>query len=222
MDSDSESPRQTRARTPEAKDERRQAILQAALDEIFEHGFAAARMEDIAERAGVSKGTVYLYFPSKTAVFEGLVDAFARPNRERLEAVLAQPVPAIDRIRQMIAIMPALIRHSDMPKLLKILVSGAQTFPELIRGYRQSVVEPILAALERVVLEAQASGELRAAPAMPLVRLILAPMVASALWQITFETDPEAGPEARVDVEAMLELHADMLERALLADPAGE
>ena len=66
-----------RARSEAAKDTRRQALLTAALDEFFERGFAAARMDDIARRAGFSKGTLYLYFDSKEALFASLIETFA-------------------------------------------------------------------------------------------------------------------------------------------------
>lgn len=215
---DAEPAKQSRARTPEAKDERRLAILGAALDEFFERGFAQARMEDIAERAGVSKGTVYLYFTSKAAVFEGLVDTYARPNRERLAAVLSQPLPAMPRIREMLTLAPQLITRSDMPKLMKIMVSDAQTFPELVRGYRITVIEPMLQALQEVVEAAQANGEFRAGPPGLIVRLVVAPVIMSALWRIVFQGDARDQP----DTEALLGQHLEMLERALLADTGGE
>ena len=73
-----------RARSEDAKDERRQLLLSAALDEFFERGFSAARIEDIAQRASLSKGTVYLYFDSKEALFLALIEDLATPNIEQI------------------------------------------------------------------------------------------------------------------------------------------
>ena len=76
-----------RARSQTDKDARRQLLLQAALDEFFERGFAAARMEDIARRVDLSKGTVYLYFKSKDDLFRALIEEHALPNLETIEMI---------------------------------------------------------------------------------------------------------------------------------------
>ena len=78
-----------RARSIEAKVDRQQALLSAALDTFFDYGFAASRMEEIASRAGVSKGALYLYFDSKEALFKALIEHHAIPNLERIEAIAA-------------------------------------------------------------------------------------------------------------------------------------
>src|SRR2546430_11962234 len=78
------------------KDDRPAEILSAALDCFAERGFAATRLDDIAARAGVSKGTLYLYFPGKEELFKALVREELLPNVERLEAAAAGPRPAPD------------------------------------------------------------------------------------------------------------------------------
>ena len=85
-----------RARTKKAKDERRLALLRAGLDEFFERGFTAARMDDISKRAGLSKGALYLYFSSKEELFKSLVEEYAVPNVERIEA-MTRAAPASPR-----------------------------------------------------------------------------------------------------------------------------
>ena len=75
-----------RARTDADKDDRRQALIAAALDEFYERGFAAARMDDIARRAKLSKGALYLYFDSKEALFQAVTESFILPHIEMVEA----------------------------------------------------------------------------------------------------------------------------------------
>jgi AcrR family transcriptional regulator len=99
-----------RARSDDAKDERRQALLLVALDEFFQKGFTAARMDDIARRAGLSKGTLYLYFESKEALFTALIETLAMPNLSHIETIstMASTIrEALDRLVAFAAIFRA-------------------------------------------------------------------------------------------------------------------
>ncbi len=78
-----------RARTPQAKEDRRQALLKAALDEFYEKGLTAARADDIAERAGLSKGTLYVYFKSKEDLFKALIENLTTPKLAMLENIVS-------------------------------------------------------------------------------------------------------------------------------------
>ena len=118
-----------RARTEQAKDERKSALLKAALDEFYERGFTAARMEDIANRADLSKGTIYLYFNSKETLFSELIQSLTQPNIHKLEAI-AQDAPSIsDAIQAIAKFAPVMIQHSDVPRLMKVLIGESNTFP---------------------------------------------------------------------------------------------
>ncbi|MEL7488453.1 MAG: TetR/AcrR family transcriptional regulator [Pseudomonadota bacterium] len=205
-----------RARTPEAKDDRRLAIMTAALDEFFEKGYAPARMDDIARRAGVSKGAVYLYFASKDALFAALIDTFAVPNVERIEAIAQSAVSARAAIDAMVAFAPVMIRQSPAPKIARVLISNAHAFPDVVTAYRKSVIERALAAIAGFLERAKARGEIDVeAPALA-ARLVVAPIVFSALWRIVFEHDESA----HFDLDALLRMHKTMLIRGLNMEPA--
>ena len=105
------------SRLPRRRKETRAAeLLEAALDVFAEKGFAAARMEDIAARAGVAKGTVYLYFPSKEAVFEALVRSVVIPNIARAERLAAEhDGPVAGLLRRLVVMVGALIRDTHLP-----------------------------------------------------------------------------------------------------------
>ena len=200
-----------RARSEEAKDQRRESLLQAALDEFFERGFAAARMADIAKRAGVSKGALYLYFDSKEAMFKALVGSFVTPNIEKIEQIAEQSPSLETALQGLAAFAPAMIRESDVPRLMKVLIGDSHMFPEIIQAYREELMESVLALLAGVLESAEASGEIRVSNPYLTARLIVAPIVLSAIWQALFG----GRPEARVDLDELFRIHAEMILRAL-------
>ncbi len=203
-----------RARTQEAKQGRRAAFAAAALDEFYEKGFAAARMEDIARRAGLSKGALYLYFDSKEALFEAVVDTFAMPNVARLEAVADQSGGAGALIDAVTGVAPAIIREGRVPKIAKVLIGDAPAFPGVATAYRKKVIDRVLAAISRVLNNAKNAGEIDIGDPVLAARLIAAPMILSAFWRIVFEHDDDA----RVDLDALFSQHGMMLKRAFKMD----
>ncbi len=207
---------QQRARTEEAKDQRRQALLAAALDEFFERGFTAARMDDIAARAGLSKGSLYLYFKSKEALFGALVDVYALPNVERVEAAASAAPDATTAIQSFTQLAPLLVRTSAVPKIMKILIADAPAFPDVVNAYRRAVIERGLKVIENILRRAGETGELNIENPQLTARLVIAPMILSAIWHVVFERNDET---ATVDLEALFALHGKMLLRALAPRP---
>lgn len=206
-----------RARSDDAKDQRRLTLLEAALEEFFQCGFKAARMDDIARRADLSKGTLYLYFDSKDDLFKSIVETFAMPNVERVEAMAASAPAGLEGIRQIAQFAPVLIRHSRIPKLMKILIGDSTAFPETVRSYRTQVLERLLAVLADALARSHAAGELNVPDPALTARLVIAPIAMSGMWHILFGDDPDAA----VDLERLFQLHVDMLQRALAPGPVG-
>ena len=204
----------SRARTDAQKEDRRSAIIRAALDEFFERGFAAARIDDIAKRAGLAKGTVYLYFASKEALFEAIIDALARPNFTALETLVNEAPSFRAALEQFAAFAPTLVTATDMPKLMKVMVGDSHSFPEIVADYRATVLDRMLGAVAGLIARGQASGELRAADPNLAARIMVAPVVVSALWQAVFGRTGDPQP----DVQALVALHVEGLWRALRAE----
>lgn len=207
-----------RAHTPEQKTERRSAILAAALEEFFESGFAAARMDRLAARAEVSKGTLYLYFASKEEVLLALHEAVAHPDMARARAMAAMAPSAAMALRAVIGMAPALLRDTPMVKLLKIMVAEAQSFPGLARHYRTEIVEPAVGLVEDILRRGIAAGEFREIDASTASRLVFAPLTYAATWNALFGS---ASGEAALDLDRLFEMHADMVLGAL-AVPVGQ
>jgi AcrR family transcriptional regulator len=192
------------------KEARPGEILDAALKVFAEKGFAGTRMEDIAARAGVTKGTIYLYFENKEAVFKTLV-------RESIGATLAgvtQNVrafqgPARDMLRMALGAMAHLLTTSDRVVLPKIIIAESGNFPELARFYRDEVIDKGLALMSGLIERGIAQGEFRSLPVQHAVRLCIAPVLLGAIWRTTFACfDPEP-----YDYQGLVDTHLDVLFR---------
>lgn len=194
------------------KQARPNEILDAALKVFAEKGFAGARMEDIAKRAGVTKGTIYLYFENKEGVFKTLV-------RDSIGATLAGVTAnardfqgsARELLRFALNAMAHLLTASDRVVLPKIIIAESGNFPELARFYREEIIDKGLALMSGVIARGIEQGEFRNVPVEHAVRLCIAPVLLGAMWRTTF---------ARFDVEpydykGLIDTHLDVLFRGL-------
>ncbi len=197
------------------KDARPQEILEAALASFAEKGFAATRMEDIAERAGVTKGTIYLYFESKEAVFKTLVrESIGTQLAQVTEAIRAFDGKSSDLLRFVLVTIGDFIRTSDRVVLPKILLAEAGNFPELARFYREEIIDKGLAAMSGVIARGIAHGEFRAAVPEHAARLCIAPLLLAIFWRTTFaQFDSEP-----YDYQGFINTHLDVLLRGLSAE----
>lgn len=200
-----------RARSPERKEQRRQALLDAALDTFFLKGFALARMEDIAQAAGVSKGTIYLYFDSKEAIFKALVETIALPNLSQLQSLLEADIPLEAALDSLATLLPEIVSRTSLPKLAKILIADSQAFPDMVSYYREQVVDRVLLALTRLLERAQERGEIRRVNAALTARLVISPVLFSVIWKTVFEP---VGRDS-LNIESLLALHVGYLKLGL-------
>jgi AcrR family transcriptional regulator len=199
------------------KDTRPAELLDAALEVFAEKGFAAARMEDIAARAGAAKGTLYLYFPSKEAVFEALVRSAIVPNIERAEALAAvHEGPVAPLFRQLIALLATVVRDARIVVLPRLLIGELYKFPELARFYRRNVLDRGLGLIARVHRRGVEAGEFRPQDSDAVARLVVAPVLMMAIWRTVFARFDEEP----FDPAPVLQAHADTLLRGLAADRA--
>jgi AcrR family transcriptional regulator len=186
---------------------RPEEILDAALAEFTERGFDAARMEDIGKRAGLSKAGVYLYFPSKMALLEALIEARVSPLAAQAQALAAagkdDPMSALKLIAQVAAHRIADPNVFAVPRLV-IGMSGR--FPEIADYYRTHVVEKARGALETLLKAAMANGQIRTVDTAAVVRAFVGPLFFEAMW-----THVLRGESALNDPQDMIERHFDIL-----------
>lgn len=198
------------------KDLRPAELLDAALDVFAEKGFTAARMEDIAARAGAAKGTVYLYFPSKEAVFEALVRTAIVPNIERAEAlVAAHEGPVAPLIQRLLSVIEAVLRDARIVVLPRLLIGELYRFPALARFYKANVIDRALGLIAGVHRCGVEAGEFRPQDSDAVARLVIAPVLLMAIFKTVFAPHDDAP----FDPGPVLQAHAETLLRGLAADP---
>lgn len=195
-----------RARSDDAKDERRQALIAAALDAFYENGFAAARLDDIAARAGLSKGAVYLYFDSKEALFRAIFETVALPRVRLIEEIARNTGSAEEAIAKFGALGAQIVEQTPLPKILKVLIGDGAHFPDAVDAYRREVIERALGALTELLARAQERGELSVGDPAMAARLVIAPFLLSAIWRVAFEE--RASAESAFDYGELLAAHA--------------
>jgi AcrR family transcriptional regulator len=194
--------RRKRGRGPS---ERREAILAAALEEFSTSGFAATRLDDVAQRAGVAKGTIYLYFQDKESLFQELVRTMLGPVVGFLEAApLAElPVRVIaERIADMFVREIYSTRRKDV---LRLIITEGARFPQLAEFYYREVTARILPAMRALLTRATERGELTNDALARFPQLLVAPGLVAVVWNALFDRfDP-------LDVRALMSAHLDVL-----------
>jgi AcrR family transcriptional regulator len=208
-----------RARRPRQrrKEARPGEIVEAALALWAERGFAATRLEDVADRAGIAKGTIYLYFPSKEALFEAAL-------RERIGGTVAsvgERLAALDggletALALLLRAVYDRLLDNNSAAILKVLIGEGHRFPRLVELYREVALSQGIATVRRILERGAEQGELRLAPDAVDPRIIMAPVIAAAVWRMLFD---DALPLDRQTYEAG---HLDVMLRGLLAEPGGD
>ncbi|HYH19841.1 MAG TPA: TetR/AcrR family transcriptional regulator [Azospirillum sp.] len=197
------------------KEARPQEIVDAALDVFAERGFAATRLEDVAARAGVSKGTLYLYFPNKEELFKAVIRSAILPNLEMAERLLAEfPGSSLEILERLLLGIAGKVMATRIGAIPKLMIAEAGNFPELARFYYDTVISRAFRVIAAVLERGVARGEFRAMDVGHTVRLVIAPMLMVALWRTSFE--PVEGRP--LDVEGLMRTHLDHLRRALVSE----
>ncbi|QJP12433.1 TetR/AcrR family transcriptional regulator [Starkeya sp. ORNL1] len=193
-----------------APEARRRGILDAALIVFAENGYAGARMDDVAARAGVAKGTLYLYFEDKKALFEGLVHDAADP----ILGVIEQRVASFEgNTRELLATVFAHLAaqavHSPRRHLIKLMMGEGERFPELADFYYREVVSRGIAVLRSINARALARGEITSDAGLRFPQLIMAPLLVAVMWESLFARNEP------LDTSDMLMTHVDLVLRGL-------
>ena len=175
------------------KEARPAEIISAALTLFHTKGYAATKIEDIALAAGVTKGTVYLYFSSKEALFKAAIRETILPNLERIgSAALAEEIAA-ERLRISLRLWAAGL-STCRGSLSKLMIAEAGNFPELAQFYREEVGGRMRQMLLDIIEYGIARGEFRTTDPITLTRLLTAPILLTNIWRHTFLELPEQQP----------------------------
>ena len=170
------------------KAERPTEILQAALEEFTLNGFAGTRLDDVAARAGITKGTIYVYFPSKEDLFIATLKEKTRPVFEHLQTLAAEADgPAIEILRRHLAFVAEhLIEDSCGRDIFHIMLAEGHRFPSVVDRWSHEMLEPAIAALSSVLRHGVERGEFHPDIVGDFPQLVMAPIILHNAWQGLF------------------------------------
>lgn len=193
------------------KEQRPLEILRAAIDLFGEQGFAHTTISAIAKRAGAAKGTVYLYFETKEALFEEAVRQFIKPmfsgiklsvdrfpgtNRELLEMLIRR-------------VYAELVENEERRAIIRIVISEGQRFPHLGQFYHREIIQHAQKMIGQILQRGVAAGEFRESLAKSFPAVLMGPVMLAAVWKMTFDT---AQP---LNVQRFCEAHLDLIMQGL-------
>jgi AcrR family transcriptional regulator len=183
---------------------RREAILAAALDEFSACGYEAARLDDVAKRAGVAKGTIYLYFRDKESLFQELIRTALAPIAGILEGMGAIDLPLPQLSERIVDMFVRDVYETRRKDVIRLVLSEGRRFPQLAEFYYREVLSRIIAAVRALLRRAAARGEVPAG-LVDFPQLIAAPGLIAVIWDGLFDRfEP-------LDVRAMMKTHVDLL-----------
>jgi AcrR family transcriptional regulator len=185
---------------------RKEAILDAALTVFAERGFEAARLDDVAARAGVAKGTLYLYFKDKESLFEELLRGAVSPLVERVTALAEAPdVPFEKALDVIFAFFEREVLGTKRKLLIRLIMTEGPRFPRIAELHYRTVVSRVLPLVQKIAARAAARGETANDAVARFPQLIAAPLLTAIIWDGLFaKIDP-------LDVAGFLRAHRDVL-----------
>src|SRR5947209_9236693 len=199
--------RKARPRWQRRKAARPAEIVTAALEVFVQRGFAAARLEEVARRAGVTKGTLYLYFKSKEALFKAVVRETIVPVIAQGEA-LAQSFTGTARelVERLVREYWRLVGETELAGIPKLMMAEAATFPQLTRFYYEEVVTRGHRLLAGVIERGVKNGEFRPVDVMVAAKLAMSPLIHATVARCAFAS---CMPET-FNVQQYLDTHIDL------------
>jgi AcrR family transcriptional regulator len=190
------------------KDARPGELAAAALDLFVERGFAATRLDDVARRAGVSKGTLYLYFDSKDDLFKAVIrEGYVAPIAEAEQLLDAWEGTSAELIREILRRWWVQVGATTQAGMTKLIIAEAGNFPELAKFYHDEVIQRVHALFERAIQRGVEREEFRPVNLQYAGRLACSPMVMLMLWKHSFALCVDRP----MDPEDYVRTYADML-----------
>ena len=185
--------------------ERRDAILAAALEEFAANGFAGTRLDDIAQRAKIAKGTIYLYFADKETLFQELLRAMFAPIVAALENIPKSDMPTREIMEHMIGLFVRDVLGTRRKDVIRLVIAEGPRFPKLAEFHYREVLSRVMAAMSALMARAVARGEVKNPAYAKFPQLIAAPGLVAVIWSGLFERF------APLDVAAMMRAHLDII-----------
>ena len=200
------------SRREQQKEEKNKALIDAALAVFSRVGFAAAKMDDVAREAGVSKGTVYLYFDSKEQLFEEMVKANMAPLMTEIAENLTRPsISASERLKSHMKFFYTKILNTNRRQIMRLIMAEGPNFPHLAEFYHANVLSRGQAVIKTIIQQGIDDGEFRDRQGHGLVQNIVAGALVAGIWKLVFD------PFQPLDLDAYFDTHVDIILNGLKA-----
>ena len=204
---------QTDRKTRRRKEERPAEIMTAGLAAFAEKGFAATRLEDVAESAGVSKATIYLYFDSKADLLKAILRETISPQISEIEAVFEGfDGPSSELLRMLYARATMVVSMPVVRSILKLIISESGNFPDIVEFYRTEVAFRGLHTIARLIERGIERGEFRPCDPVATAQSVIFPVLMNTIAIEVFGTQPE------LDQSKLFPSHIEFALRGLAAD----
>ena len=187
------------------REQRRATILDAALEEFVARGFAAARLDDVARRARIAKGTIYLYFRDKESLFQELVRTMLSPLVGTIEAAPLRDVPIRSVAEMIVDVFIKEIYGTRRKDVIRLIISEGPRFPKLAEVYYREVIGRVLPVIRGRLALAVERGELSRDALARFPQLLVAPALLAVIWNGLF------GRFAPLEVRELMRAHLDLL-----------
>ncbi|MCU6496219.1 TetR/AcrR family transcriptional regulator [Rugamonas sp. A1-17] len=210
-----QAPQDTKPRWERRKDARPQELLAAALDQFVERGYAGTRLEDVARRAGVSKGTLYLYFANKEELFKAVVrENIVHAIGEAEQDAAGFDGSSAELLRAILMKWWHQICTTHLAGITKLMLAEGNNFPELAQFYNNDVVARGNALIASVLVRGIARGEFRPVDPAVMTPVLVAPVLMLMMWTHSFMPTCEMPP---IDPGAFMNTLIDVTLRGLEA-----
>ncbi len=195
------------------KAERPQEILEAAFAEFSRNGYAVTTLDQIAERAGVTKGTIYVYFENKEHLFISMVREITKTTLDIVHGMFeSHEGSTADLLRaQFSFIYQHIVEDRRRREVVRMLIAEAPRFPALADRYHDEILRPCLEMLRQAIQRGIDRGEIRNTAIINSPQVVIAPIALVDLWMMMFDN------RQPLDLKAYFEAHLDLVLNGLLA-----
>ena len=202
----------TPSKRMQQKEARRVAIIEAALEEFTSKGFTATKLEGVAVRAGIGKGTIYLYFNSKEELFEDVVRRTLLPEHKPAANFVADfEGTTAELLINHFRFMYSFMQHEKVPRVIAMVLGELVRFPQLSQFFYDEMISQSQAMLQCIIARGINSGEFRKSASDMHHQLLISPVLLGVIWNLQFKQ------QAPLDLAAYSEMHIDFMLRALKA-----
>lgn len=194
------------------KEDRPAEIAEAAMNTFADNGYAATKVEDVAKRAGVSKGLLYLYFKTKEELFKAVVRNFVSPHLDSLVDITeSSDLSAAEFLRGPFLDFAKTVPKSPARKLIRLMIAEGPKHPDLTEWYWNNVVSRGIGTLQIVINKGVANGEFRSSALQDFPHLLVSPILFSTVFTQLFE------PHAQLDTDRFIEAHVELVLNSIKA-----